>query len=626
MIYTIFDEGKDPLDSLFHSHLLQRALKIVLPEQFASFSEETAFSIDSPLIKSLPWKGSALILSFYFLTPHRHNAASFFYEMISRWLLPGRHLNISSFFAIDFKLSKSALQLYTVAEMVVALDSTTQLESVFANLPVLEAEIKLGLSSVHHARRILEIRGLSSDEKSSLIQERIALLLKKRPQDFDFDIFNQMQHFLVMCTEPFKKARSYVHMSRIIYIFYMFQKMLKRSMERQPQERAVFVKLSMTHLRMPLGIKRVLALFVSLSFLNDNELFEARHLLKVLEMHFPKITLVEHSCFVSPCRDVKAQMLYLEVEKGEESDFTLQEITHLRQRLPDEVKNGIEKLMRPLFMPRNEEEIMRNIVILSQQLRYPKDIPQLIISFDQQTGNRLFFTIILTRMLHSTSLPLQELFQQTRTALEFTIDRVKKIGIVRKKYEKEASVFYLSISALNFLRPDHSIDLLKARQEVLNELQKVIGEVRDYNGGMIAQQHEQFLALKALFPPLQRQEELLLENLFHSIYPVELRSVIAPVQIKTFFHLLTEFIGEKREGYLSQYSSDSAHFVFSYKDAEIKQRMDATALSLYPTRHVMIAFPFSDALYFGYICQESEEEKQKQLLIALLAAAEPVLC
>lgn len=613
-IRTIFDEGKDPVDNLFHTHLLQRALKRVLPKELACFSEDLSFSIDSPLIKSLFWEGSALALSFYFLTPHRPNAAQFFYEMISRWLLPGRHLNISSFFAIDFKFSKEAAQLYTAAEIVIALESKMQLESVYANLPVLETEIKLGLASVHHARRILEIKGLSSDEKSSLIQERIALLLKKRPQDFDYDLFNQMQHFFVMCTEEFKAARSYVHMSRIIYIFYTFEKMIKKGLEKHPQERAVFVKLSKLQLQMPFGLKRVLALFVGVSFLNDNELFEARHLLKVLEMHFPKITPIEHSYFVSVCRDGKAQMLYLEVEKEEGVEFRAEEISDLRKRLPGEVKNGVEKLMRPLFMPRNEEEIMRNIVILTQQLKYPKDMPQVIISFDQQTEDALFFTIILVRILHSTSLPLQEVFDKVSTPLKFTLDRVKKIGMIRKKYEKEASVFYLSISALNFLRSDHSIDLLKARQEVFNELQKVMGEVRDYNGGMIAQQHEQFLALKALFPPMQRREELLLENLFHAIYPVEIRSVIDPLQIKIFFNLLTAFIDEKREGYMSQNSRDSVYFVFSYKDPDIKQRMDATLLSLYPSQLVTIAFPFSGSLYFGYIYQESDAEKQKQFL------------
>ena len=32
----------------------------------------------------------------------------------------------------------------------------------------------------------------------------------------------------------------------------------------------------------------------------------------------------------------------------------------LKERLSEDLKNGVERLMRPLFMPRNEEEVMRN--------------------------------------------------------------------------------------------------------------------------------------------------------------------------------------------------------------------------------------------------------------------------
>ena len=55
--------------------------------------------------------------------------------------------------------------------------------------------------------------------------------------------------------------------------------------------------------------------------------------------------------------------------------------------------------MPPVFMPRNEEEIMRNIVSLSDQIKYLRDIPQVFITFDEQTTANLFFTIIMVRLL-----------------------------------------------------------------------------------------------------------------------------------------------------------------------------------------------------------------------------------
>ena len=38
--------------------------------------------------------------------------------------------------------------------------------------------------------------------------------------------------------------------------------------------------------------------------------------------------------------------------------------------LPDQIKEHIEQLTHPIFMPRNEEEVLRNIMALSRQLRY----------------------------------------------------------------------------------------------------------------------------------------------------------------------------------------------------------------------------------------------------------------
>jgi hypothetical protein len=52
------------------------------------------------------------------------------------------------------------------------------------------------------------------------------------------------------------------------------------------------------------------------------------------------------------------------------------------------------------------------------------------------------------------------------------------------------------------------------------------------------------VALRGLFDSLDSQEELLLENFFHSIHPVELRSLFPPQPLKKLFDLLLK--GEKK--------------------------------------------------------------------------------
>lgn len=526
-ILTVFDDSPQ---GLLYSSSIHNALYKLLPADFFFSDDDEGTQIEE-FLPAFKWVEGNGRFSILLLCRHSHNAVKFFYEMISRWSMPGKRVQVSSFFATDFKLPELSDETYTICEIVIALENPIDLESMRKQLPILEGEIRLGLTSVYHANRILEIKGLSADEKTSLIQERILSLLQRRPKDFEHDLFSQMQHFLIMCCEEFKAERDYAHMSRIIYVFYLFRKAIKSEVEAQSSQRSVHVRVSKTHLHLPFGLKPVLGIFVGLNFLSDNELFEERHLIEILTNHF-HLQIVENSSFIS--REDHIHLLYIEVEGGNASEIKL--------KLPDAIRSGIEKLTHPLFMPRNEEEVMRNIITLSNQLKFFRDLPQVVITFDEQTGSELEFTVIWLRIVKPSDLPLQNYFNET--FLNFVCDRVKRVGLLRKKYPKEATVFHVKCPSLQFLRLDHSVDLFKARQAVVIELQRVFGEFRDYNGGMIAKQHEQFVALRGLFDALDSQEELLLENFFHSIHPVELRSLFPPQPLKKLFDLLLK--GEKK--------------------------------------------------------------------------------
>ena len=339
LITTVLDSFSDNPHRLLYSGSIRNALARLLPPDFffsdsADGKEEEAIEELHkilPVIRWVEWGEGPYNVSVFLLTRHRTNAVKFFYEMIHRWLLPGRRLNISSFFSTDFKLPEMTNELFTVCEMVISVNESHEMEMVRSNLPILETEISLGLVSVYHANRILEIKGLSADEKTSLIQERIASLLEKRPSDFDSDIFTQMQHFLVMCNEEFKGAREYGHMSRIIYVFYLFRKAIQQQSENVPGSRHLALKLCKTNLHLPFGIKRVLGVFIGINFLNDNEIFEERHLIKAIKAYFPNITVISDSNFVSSLREEKIQLLYLEIEKSGEKNFRLQKLKCLKR-------------------------------------------------------------------------------------------------------------------------------------------------------------------------------------------------------------------------------------------------------------------------------------------------------
>jgi hypothetical protein len=96
-----------------------------------------------------------------------------------------------------------------------------------------------------------------------------------------------------------------------------------------------------------------------------------------------------------------------------------------------------------------------------------------------------------------------------------------------------------------FLREDHTVDLLKARQALAVELSRVLGDFRDYNGGMIATQRQTLDTLKTLLGPLDNKENFLLENFFHALMPMEARNVVDYACIKELFFSLRESINQQ---------------------------------------------------------------------------------
>ncbi len=453
----------------------------------------------------------------------------FFNELLSKWLIPGQRLRSHFFIHSDFSLSRDLEEKFSYCEMRFPLQEGQDVEYLFHNFAQIVPDMKLGAGSSYQAHKILEHRGFFSSEKNSLIQERIASLIEKRPDEFDYDVFGQMQHFFLSSEEDFKHIREHPHLSRIVYVFYLFRKRLKKITETIPGKRHVSFKVSHVRLHRSFG----LGIFVGINFLKKNELFEEHHLEKAIQKHLPDALVVEGSLFVYLHKEERIQILYLEIHKCSGGEFSHLEVQMLRKRFPLTLESQVEKLMPALFMPRNEEEVMKNIIRLSQELKYTKDIPQVFISFEEQTDVELTFIVVLLRVLLKGALSIQNLFRKTSLSCSFIEDRVKRVGLVRGKYPKEATVFRLKFPKAHYMRSDHTVDLLQARQSVVESLENSVGEFRDYNGGMISKQAENFKAFKALVQSSSNESDT--ESFFHTIYPVEMKAVVDPFLLKDFY-------------------------------------------------------------------------------------------
>ena len=590
---------------------------LLTPSRDALVQQRIRFSDQLPIIEWSELQRGPCCLSALLLCRYRHNACQFFFEMISRWLLPHKRLNVELFFASDVRLPHLSDDLLSVAEVVIYLKGIQEVEEVRRNLSSLEAEIRLGIISHYHARRILEFKGLSSDGKTAMIQEKISSLIQNRSKDFDRDMLAQMQQFLVNCPEELKSGRDYHHLSRMISNLYSIRKVVAQNSVVAPTKRHVVVKFLKTRVQIGSESRSVLGVLVGLNFLSEHEVFSQEHLVKAIQQQIPKLRFVADSYFSEPGQNRLLQTIYLEVEKVDRSECTLDEIQELRTTLPHQLKSRIEQLSHPLFMPRNEEEVLRNIMALAQELRSVHDLPQVTLSFDGQTIEEVCFTVILLRIRTEESAPIEEISASTASGVRFVLERVRKLSLFRKKHYKEAAVFRASVPLRAFLRADHSVDLYQARHRLLSELVRLFGDVRDYNGGMIHRQNELLTLLKSHFP---ESHHLLLEQFFFALQPVEMRAILDEGPLRQWFSLLLQAArNERRKPLLCKQEGTRLFAVLTDLAEEARETILEAVRKMALPRHQLVSFSMEawDSCCLGFLFFSEDPVEQQTFLAAL---------
>lgn len=626
-IQTILDENVQA-SGLIYSGQIQRVLHSLLPDNFflESADEAKLAEIKTKLEQRLPLfkevagkKKDQKLVNLVLLCRQRYGVNKFFYDMISRWLIPGKQLNVALFFSTTFQLPDLGDETYSISEMVLSFDYTEDYEMALSNIPYIEQEILFGVQSYYHANHILKIKGLSLDDKTTHVQERIADLVRRYPQYFDDEIFEGMQQFLISCKDIFKLWRNEWHLCRIICIFHIFKKYLQKESELHSEKRLVCLKIKKIYLSHPFGTKEVLSFFVGINVINEYELFEERHLLSAINRYIPQVQMIENSLLLYKLKDEKIQLFYLEIEKKNGEAFSWEEVDLLRELLPDDLKNRVEHLVPPLFMPRNEEEVMRNILTLSQQIKYLKDLPQMIISFEEQTEKELSFTVILVRILYPESSSLKQLFLKGETNLKIFFERVKNVGMLRRKYPKEANVIRIKLPSGDFIREDYAVDLFQARLKVSQEIQRIIGEVRDYNGGMISKQQENLRRLRQILGDQALRYPVILQNFFYSIAPIELSATLDPMILKRLYLLIIQGMEHAADEDIQSFYEQSAYVfaVFKFQQPAFKQKIMQMleTLSFFFSREILqVEMKIMNNYFLGFVYFGEDFTNQEKFL------------
>lgn len=586
-------EGREQFDSFLVS--LQRVIYDALPDDLIEFAESITSINDFEkvsefyhrivdIIPLVSWSKNPepppCTISISTICPaiDTQGVGRFLADVYSRWPIPGKVLGLPYVNTIAFQFVNFPDYQFLIQQLVAFIDNQKDLSILSMNLPNLAQEVRLNILSVQHARRVISLMPLTLDQKKLIIQEnilalldrpgkeiesnlfdhmhhflikasaekkvtqikeQIAPLLEYQPKHFERDIFAELQNLVVLFPDEFVANREMRHLTRIISYKYLLRKLTTNESLSHPNQRHLYVKLLHTKLPVKGELKQAIGILVAINILRENEVVEERHIFTAIQSILPKACKVTGSTVIDKRANNSVRTIYLEIY-NEEGIFNTKEVKQLLKRLSREIKTRIESVINPIFMPRNEEEVMKNILVLGNQLKYVQDLPQVMINFHKQTSTKLSFTVILLRVNKPEDVPLQKLFKKFKSAVTFSDHEVKSVGCLRKKYPKEANIFEMQLAKKNFLRKDFSVDLNAARRFVYNTLCEMVGEVRDYNGGMISKQSEVLNSLKKLLLQINIRNDFLLENFFYSLTPNYMQSILKPLVLKKLFLIILE--------------------------------------------------------------------------------------
>jgi hypothetical protein len=587
-----------------------------------------------------------------------HGVGGFMADYYIRWGIPGKQLPVVNVRSLCFEFAAYPKKKFFFNEVVIEITESRDIALLKNNLPKLAEDLRLNILAVSHARQIVSVKPLTLEQKKILIQENVSSLLERANKEFDNNIFEQMQdlllkataehkatqikeqlvpllemrpgaldrdtylemqHFVLQLKDSYTSTRELRHIMRVISSHYIFRKVITNAISTNPQKRHISLKLLRTSLHMPSHTLPVLGILVGINMVRENELFEERHLLQAVQTCVSDVIFVEGSGMIDQRQNDRVRTLYIEVKHPSGEPFSHSEVRELRKKLPKELKSQIESVIHPIFVHRNEEEIMRNILELSKQLKYISDLPQVIINFHKQTSFEISFTVVLLRLLKANDLPLKNYFDRVKTHLKIIDCDSKVVGVLRKKVPKEANVFEVRLNKKSFLRKDYSLDIYKARLSIFSELTRLLGEIRDYNGGMISKQYEVLSELKQALLASNVKNDFVLENFFYSITPNYMQSLMDPVLLKKHFLLLIDLLerdyGKEPIYTLTEKVGDHYLVMIGATSSSLKEFIFKSIESFTPTQELTHSFVIAyDISCIGFVLRCHEEEEQKQFI------------
>jgi ABC-type oligopeptide transport system substrate-binding subunit len=429
----------------------------------------------------------------------------------------------------------------------------------------------------------------------------------------DSSLIMEIEQFFCSKTDEFFNHRSISHIGRVIRLLAALRKNVSASSP---------AHITLRLFRSTLGChnrkRKILCIAFSIQVVSQDLAFDERLVRECVQRLMPNIGLVPYSFYSAPAGKEPARIAYVEIEKKDSSEFTHDEIPTLHASLTREIESCIETMIPTVELPQNEEESLRTILLLSQQIKKLKDIPQVMIQYRGQSAYTIDFCVTLVHLVEKDR---ESRFFLTKLPNIVRMIPTKKaiVGCLRQKLQKEAISFIVQCLKEPFLRHNRSIDFLKARETVILSLKSTLGVVRDVNGGLFYQQTH---LINELIPALssdEKKELHIVENLFHSLTPCITKNMVSKMHMLTLFRLFFELRTNRKDPkkrFIAEKHSQAAFVGFICPNGAVPEELLLLKSHLQVSDHSIASTQtrFFDRLYGFAVCFTDDDAVQNRFI------------
>lgn len=538
-----------------------------------------------------------------------------FFTSLKRKISSGTEIPRMSFEHFEFNIEATPHKKMSLTEVQLYPESLPESLRIFDLLPNLVEELLIEVKSPQYGQYF------AHQAKHVLVLDRIAQFKRRLHSKIDDQIFEEAKSLLALAESKFIEQRTVSLLSSLVLSQYFIRKSLLKAANNTPDSRNVIYRLLPSLLSSPFSSKKVMGIFIAINLFHKYDIFAEEHVLRALQRLGLDVATIPGGTYSLQRHRESFKFLYLEIEKKNNQPFTSKEYKLLRHNLKEALKTCVERLQPSVFKVNNEEEIIKDILLLNREIQSTSDLPQMMIHFEEQTDKDVCFRIILVYPGQPGLEPkLEAAFHPTEAI--YIPEWTQIVRHLKKQQSVQAHVFKLKIEKTpDLIRSDASLNFYTARQRVSELLTKAVGDFRDFNGGMIIKQGEILAQFKQLFNDYPPET---LENFFYGINPIEFQTIIPIANLSLLFQLFIE-------GNHQAFSSPSDCFIrFVRKELQTFCMVQAkepsfadciesslNTLKLDPENLVTIHLSTEERISIGYILENENDSKHTLFINAV---------